>query len=307
MCYSAMVLAEIREYERMLGASVDPKWYVQTFWIDQGKNPYRRRKAPRSMELDVLARGPAEAAAAIRQADQDETANLEREVFAQRKRVADAQRSLQAKATKKAQEDVRIGTAKIEVALKRLEELKKAAASGPWGRIYPGYVCPVVVEVDGQRLIRPMRYQCRMPGWNEAIERKYPGTYNARRDNLEKSWGKLFGYSHGVIIARAFYEHVDRDGKDVVLEFAPQDQRDMIVACLWSHTTAPDGSELLSFAAITDDPPAEVAAAGHDRCIVPIKRENVDAWLKPDPRNLAALYAILDDRERPYYEHRQAA
>jgi hypothetical protein len=39
----------------------------------------------------------------------------------------------------------------------------------------------------------------------------------------------------------------------------------------------------------------EVAAAGHDRCIIPIKPENVDAWLNPDPENLAALYAILDD------------
>jgi len=32
----------------------------------------------------------------------------------------------------------------------------------------------------------------------------------------------------------------------------------------------PDES-LLSFAAITDEPPAEVASAGHDRCIVPVK------------------------------------
>ena len=59
--------------------------------------------------------------------------------------------------------------------------------------------------------------------------------------------------------------------------------------------------------AITDEPPAEVAAAGHDRCIIPIKPENIDAWLNPDPTNLAASYAILDDRERPYYEHRMAA
>jgi putative SOS response-associated peptidase YedK len=64
---------------------------------------------------------------------------------------------------------------------------------------------------------------------------------------------------------------------------------------------------LLSFTAITDDPPAEVLAAGHDRCIVPIKAENVTAWLNPDPKNLATQYAILDDRERPYYEHRLAA
>ncbi len=53
-----------------------------------------------------------------------------------------------------------------------------------------------MIEKDGQRLIVPMRYQCRLPGWNEATERKYPGTYNARRDKLEQSWGKLFGSSN---------------------------------------------------------------------------------------------------------------
>jgi hypothetical protein len=50
-----------------------------------------------------------------------------------------------------------------------------------------------------------------------------------------------------------------------------------------------------------------VAAAGHDRCIVPIKEEHVEAWLNPDPGNLAAMHAILEDRARPYYEHRLAA
>jgi hypothetical protein len=63
--------------------------------------------------------------------------------------------------------------------------------------------------------------------------------------------------------------------------------------------------DLLSFAAITDDPSAEVAAAGHDR-IIPIKPEHVDSWLSPQ-RDLAAMYAILDDRGRPYYAHRLAA
>ena len=65
-------------------------------------------------------------------------------------------------------------------------------------------------------------------------------------------------------------------------------------------------SDLLSFAAITDEPPPEVAAAGHDRCIVPIKAAHLDAWLSPD-EDLAKAYAILDDRARPYYEHRMAA
>jgi putative SOS response-associated peptidase YedK len=48
---------------------------------------------------------------------------------------------------------------------------------------------------------------------------------------------------------------------------------------------------------------AQVAAAGHDRCIVPIREQDIDSWLAPNPENLAAQLAILDDRERPYYEH----
>jgi len=105
-------------------------------------------------------------------------------------------------------------------------------------------------------------------------------------------------------VVNAFYEHVNRDGEDVVLEFRPRPQQDMLVACLWSAWSAPGEPDLLSFAAITDEPPVEIAAVGHDRCIIPIKPENVDAWLKPDRANLQASHAILEDRQRPYYEHK---
>jgi hypothetical protein len=63
----------------------------------------------------------------------------------------------------------------------------------------------------------------------------------------------------------------------------------MLIACLWSRWTAKDQPDLLSFAAITDDPPPEVVAAGHDRCIVPINPENVEAWLNPDPSDLGMI------------------
>jgi putative SOS response-associated peptidase YedK len=65
--------------------------------------------------------------------------------------------------------------------------------------------------------------------------------------------------------------------------------------------------ELLWFAAITDEPPVEVAAVGHDRCIIQIKPDNVEAWLRPDANDLAGQYALLDDRALPFYEHRKAA
>ncbi len=120
------------------------------------------------------------------------------------------------------------------------------------------------------------------------------------------------------MLASAFYENVSRHrlekrelglgetDENVILEFRPQAGQDMLVACVWSRWLGNSGEELLSFAAITDEPPPEVAEAGHDRCIVPIQRQHIDAWLKPNG-DLKTSYAILDDRERPYYEHRVAA
>ena len=131
-------------------------------------------------------------------------------------------------------------------------------------------------------------------------------------------FGKPSQSAAPVIVCDAFYENVSRhkvedrelaEGEaeeNVVLEFRPQPRQDMLIACLYSHWQQ-DGEELWSFAAITDEPPPEVAAAGHDRCIIPIKEEHLDAWISPDPKKIAALYAILDDRQRPYYEHRMAA
>jgi putative SOS response-associated peptidase YedK len=80
----------------------------------------------------------------------------------------------------------------------------------------------------------------------------------------------------------------------------------MYVACLWSDWQE-GNEELDSFAAITDEPPPEIAAAGHDRVIVNLKPEYIDAWLNPDPKNLQAQYEILQDPVRPDYEHRMAA
>lgn len=309
MCYSAAVYAELRKLERTLGVKIDPDWYAAEFWTKRGgrgKNANKRPRMPRDLEREALARAPTEIQDAVRAADQAETVTLTQELFEQRARVVAAERALQSKETKKARENIRIGSGKVAAAQRRLHELKASQVMGP-GRIYPGYYALVVVREGDRHVARPMRYRCRLPGWTEAVERRYPGTYNARRDRLESSWRNVFGHTHGVVVARAFYEHVDRDGRDQVVEFRPSDGRDMIAACLWTRTTDRYGNVLHSFAAVTDDPPPEVLAAGHDRCIIPIRQERLAEWLLPDPADLARLYDVLDDRERPYYEHRAAA
>jgi putative SOS response-associated peptidase YedK len=93
----------------------------------------------------------------------------------------------------------------------------------------------------------------------------------------------------------------------MVLEFRPEGHEYMFVPCIWDEWKDKDGTILRSFALITDEPPPEIAATGHDRCPVFLKEENIDAWLQPSGKSDKELFAILDDRMRPKYRHALAA
>lgn len=308
MCYSAQIKADYQQFLRLTGARISIREFFDLFWRRATDAKIKVPKAIESWFSHPHSDEERDVRRVIEEFNTAEATRVEQELFKQRKRLADAQRSLQIKTTKAALESQRIGTGKVEWCLSRLADLRRTEPEDRDGRFFPGWYAPVMVMEDGQRVIRPMRYQCRPSGKPAFYDTKFPGTYNARRDNLEGGfWKGLFGRTHGVLVVRRFYENVNRGGQNVVLEFDPATGQDMLVACLWSRWSAPGEPHLLSFAAITDEPPPEVAAAGHDRCIVPIKGEHVDAWLNPDPKDLKALYAILDDRERPYYEHRLAA
>ncbi|AEI83083.1 hypothetical protein CNE_BB2p02860 (plasmid) [Cupriavidus necator N-1] len=321
MCYSAQIHASYRKYVREFGASVSFEHFVELFWEKRRDGGWSKLpKAMRAAFLSAASDKERAVADLVAAGDKDQARALETELFQQKTRLTGAERALAAKPTKKAENDQRIATDKIARAQRNLADLQRADLMDRDSRIFPGHYAPVMVVQDGQRVVIPMRYQCRLPGWTPAMERQKLGSYNARRDNLKKAWRQLYGYKHGIMIVNAFYENVARHRmeqrelapgepeENVVLEFRPEPRQDMLVACLWSFSKGGEGeADLYSFAAITDEPPAEVSAAGHDRCIVPVKPEHVEAWLNPDAKNLAALDAILDDRNQPYYEHQLAA
>ena len=319
MCYSAQIWQDYRKYVKRYGAELDVEAFTRLYWERQGG---ARVKTPKAMDDSFRHPDPEHPHALsvlIGDLYRERVAALEQELFKQRKRLADAERSLNLKPTKAAGESRRIAGEKIQWLMRQLSDQRRREPEDRDSRIFPGHHAPVMVWEDGRRVLKPMRYQCRVAGTPAAFDTRYPGTYNARRDSLEKFWKGVFGISHGVVVAEAFYENVSRhrlegrgleDGEkdsSVVLEFRPSPPREMLVACLWSHWRQDGEPDLLSFAAITDEPPPEVAAAGHDRCIIPIKEEHLDAWLNPSPSDLQSLQFILDDRDRPYYQHRLAA
>lgn len=312
MCYSAQLLQAYDEYVDVHGADIDIEAFARLYGFRCQDD---RIKIPKAVEMAFQGAGSSLAAsiqASLAEYRAQQTTKLEQELFKQRTRLVDAERTLLTKTTKAAIESKRIATNKMAWAQDKLADLRRTELVAADSRIYPGHYAPVMVMENGRKVIKPMRYQCRPNGKPASYDTKYPGTYNARRDNLEGFWREQFGYSHGVMAITAFYEHVERRGADgqpekTILEFKPRPLQVMLVACLWSRWSAPGESDLLSFAAITDEPPEEVAAAGHDRCVIPIKPENLDAWLSPEQYTVKDLYDILDDRERPYYENRLAA
>jgi putative SOS response-associated peptidase YedK len=323
MCYSAMAESDLRKLARMTGAQID---YDEFGVLYEERLKDRSIKTTKALDANFLAGGsPAEdrIRKAIEQHLAAQRTACEAEYFKQKTRLNGAQRALATRPTKKAAEDRRIASDKVVKLEAQLRDLNAPAELKPaHSRIFPMVYAPVIVMENGRLLIRPMRYHCRPNGAPESLDRKFDGLYNARRDTINKPkslWTPLFGRRHGILVATSFYENVAlhdferralRPGEkpaNVVLHFNPRQDEPMLVACLWDRWQSPGRPDLLSFAAITDEPPEEVAATGHDRCIVPLKPENVARWLDPASSTTAQLDALLADRQRPYYEHRLAA
>ena len=315
MCYSAQIRSNYMTFTRMFGATISLKEFAELFF----RRTEAKLRIPKSLEAEFdnpAASEEVEIKAAIDTYRAERQMTLEQELFAQKHRLVEAERKLQIKPTKGPLDSQRIATDKISKAQLDLSDLKRQELLDRDHRIFPGWYAPVMVVQDGQKVVMPMRYLCRPEHAHPSFDVKFSGCYNARRDNLEKFWKKQFGYTHGVIALSGFYENVKRHdmehralrpgetSENIILKFEPNNHQDMLVACVWSRWTGAGGEQLLSFAVITDDPPAEVAAAGHDRCPVPLKRDNVDAWLNADPSNLKLFQDILEDKERPYYDHR---
>ena len=314
-----MVEADLNRMARRLGGKPDLSALVDLF-LRRLKDP--KIRVPRALEANFDHPDTPQAQAihaAIEQFREAQETEWQSALFSQRKRLADAERSLAVKATKKAMSDRDIATRKVAWYQDKLRTLHATEPHAADSRIFPMWFAPVIVMEAGELVIQPMRYHLRPNGKPAAFDRQFDGTYNARRDSLGKFWKPLFGRRHAVLVATSFYENValhnferrelrpDEKPSNVVLHFNPRQAEPMLVACLWDRWQRPGEPDLLSFAAITDEPPEEVAATGHDRCIIPLKPENLRQWLEPEKSSLAQLQSLLDDRQRPYYEHRLAA
>src|ERR1700676_1079226 len=105
MCYSAQITADYRKYVHLYGADIDIDEFVRLFWDRRGGS---KAKIPKAMEAPFLTpQNDAEKnriKESITAFSAEQTSKLELDLFKQRTRLADAERTLLTKTTKAATE-----------------------------------------------------------------------------------------------------------------------------------------------------------------------------------------------------------
>jgi putative SOS response-associated peptidase YedK len=330
-----MIQADFDKFCRHHGAIMSLEDFAMNVWAEPDRKKKRkdRRRMPKAIEdwflrpqRDGIGQAIGEA---IREGRATEQAELAGDLAAQLERKALNEDKLTKKATKTAANEVRIAIDKIAMFERRIADAERVQLLPRDYRFFPQWWVPVMVLEEDRLVVKPMRYQLRQPGqppsadWikgktlanGKKTPRRLSGTYNARRDNLTRYWKRQFGHKHGVLVIDSFFENVSlhkAQGRElepgerdigVEIQFTPEPREPMLIACLWDRWEGAGEDPFDSFAFITDDPPAEVAAAGHDRIPIRLQMDNLMPWLTPKGRAVDELQALLDNRPEAFYAH----
>ncbi|MGO9945596.1 MAG: hypothetical protein ACLPWG_01955 [Steroidobacteraceae bacterium] len=157
MCYSAQVIQMARKLSRQLG--------IRLGYDEIEKLFFRRLDDPsllisRGFEAnfdDPATDQERRIKGAIDEHRSRIASKMEKDLFTQKTRLVNAQRSLNEKETKKAREDVRIATSKIETLTAKLSQLRTSEPNAEDNRIFPFVYAGVIVRSDRENLLTPMR------------------------------------------------------------------------------------------------------------------------------------------------------
>lgn len=304
MCYSAMVKEDIRKLERAYNAHISWDDFLELYRQRERDQEFSL-KIPGGMDSQLIALGGTAAKEIQKLCNSHrvaERAQREEAVAAVLDELIVLEATIAKKPTKTAQ-------TKLDAKLRKLKKLHAAAAklsvvTGDY-RIFPFQFAPVIIQSGAERLIVPMRFQI-LPRWGK--DTKYD-LFNARRDSLQvkKTWIPLFGKTHALFPFEKFFERVGPEENRVEIAFTPDGYESMWAAALYDEFKSSELGIIRSFAMVTDEPPPEVAAAGHDRCPVFIDRTLVADWLAPAGQSLEQLDALLGRKQPTHYSHALAA
>src|SRR3984893_623038 len=155
MCYAAQVIQVVRKLHREMGIRLD---YEEAFRLFMRRVDDPGIAISRGFEENF--ENPANdqerrIKSAIDEHRSRTATKAEKDLFSQKTRLVNAERSLKEKETKKAREDVRIATSKIETLTAKLSDLKRSETTSSDNRIFPMVHAGVVIKQGGQNVLTP--------------------------------------------------------------------------------------------------------------------------------------------------------
>ncbi len=166
----------------------------------------------------------------------------------------------------------------------------KAALNPSWN-IAPTQDVPIVVNEDGNRLIKA-RWGL-IPSWarDPSIGARM---INARAETLAEkpSFKEPFKKHRCLIAADGFYEWRETGSGKVPVYITMRDGRPFGFAGLYSDWTSPDGEGIRTCTIVTTGP-NELLAPIHDRMPVILRPDKRGLWLDPGVQDLEALSPLL--------------
>lgn len=316
MCYSAMVKQQIKKLGIRFEARIDYELLQVMFHRRLTDERVKICKALEA-EFDVPENSEEKEIAKLIAAYRKlKLKDLEEQIAFQQKRLENAEIILKTKETKKALNDKRIATDKIEYYSQRVKGIQRPQLVPTDSRVFPMTFAPIIVRENGQNVIKLARYHCRPADKPESIDVKYGGLYNARRDNLGNAfWKDLYLHNHGFFVVESFYENVAKSDyekrtlqageKDanLILHFHPSDKKDLLIACLHDYWSSGPSDGFHSFAALTHEPTPEIRDTGHDRLIIALQEKNLGVWMEPERYGERAVAEVLDNPASHIFEH----
>lgn len=97
-------------------------------------------------------------------------------------------------------------------------------------------------------------------------------------------------------------EQKDPRFRKIIIEFKTKEDEDLLVPVIFTERII-HGVLSRGFAIVTDEPPLDVLAAGHDRCPIFLTKEATVAWLQPEGKTAKEMLATLDRRPTLSFRH----
>src|SRR5690606_12215556 len=99
-------------------------------------------------------------------------------------------------------------------------------------------------------------------------------------------------------------EQKDPEQRKIVIMFEPEAGEGLIVPVIFSLSKLTNGKVDAGFAILTDDPPADVSRAGHDRCPIILGRAEVEEWLAIKGKTARQFDELLGKKRQVRFSHK---